>query len=406
MARLMNRLTARQVTTIRTPGMHADGGGLYLSVQPSLSKQWVYIFSWNKQRREMGLGSAATVTLSDAREAAADARKLVASGINPIEERKEKQAGRVEPDVPTFGDVADEVLEGLETELSNPKHRAQWKTSLKTTAKKLCPMAVHTITTDDVLGVLRPIWTRTPESASRTRARIERVFSAAKAKGLREGQNPAAWKDHLDSLLPKRKKTQKKHHPALPYLEIADFMELLGQREAVAARALEFTILTAARTSEALCALWSEIDLVEGVWTVPAERMKARVVHEVPLSPAAIAVLRQVRPLLGSANDGFVFPGHKRGKPTSRMSMLMLMRRMEMQRFTVHGFRSTFRDWAGDCTNFARELIESALAHTIKNKAERAYRRSTAFEKRKKLMVAWAGYCQRASTSTNQRMAA
>lgn len=406
MARLMNRLTARQVQTITQPGMHADGGGLYLCVRPTLSRQWVFVFQWRKRRKEMGLGSTATFSLADAREAAADARRSVASGVNPIEARKQVSEEEDAPSL-TFGEVADEVLEALEDELSNAKHRAQWKTSLKTTAAVLCPMPVNDITTDDVLAVLRPIWRRTPESASRVRARLERVFSAAKAKGARTGENPARWKDHLDALLPKRRRTQKRHHAALPFREIAEFMAELRGRVAVSARALEFTILTAARTSETLGAKWSEINLVEGVWIVPAERMKARVEHHVPLSQAALDVLNEVRPLLGKANDGYVFPGQKRGRPISQMGMLMLMRRMEKQPYTVHGFRSTFRDWAGDRTNFARELIEAALAHTIENKAERAYRRSTAFEKRKRLMNAWAGYCYRAIIkSAGQRLAA
>lgn len=387
MARPVNRLTARTVATAKTPGRLADGGGLYLHVDASQCKRWVFVFQWRGKRREMGLGSAQLVALSAARDAALDARRMVAAGVDPITARK------VEQRPTTFGDVADELLTSLELSLTNPKHHAQWKTSLTVTAKPLRPLAVDEITTDDVLDVLRPVWRRTPETASRLRGRIERVMDAARAKGLRIGENPARWRGHLDVLLPKNKRLARGHHAAMPVAGLAAFMARLRERPAVAARALEFTILTAARTGEALNARWSEIDLEAAVWVVPAERMKARVEHRVPLSPAAVAVLRQVRPLLGAAKDGWVFPNHRRTAPLSQMCMLMLLRRMGVEDCTVHGFRSTFRDWAGDCTDFPRELIEAALAHTIGNEVERAYRRSDAFAKRQKLMQAWAGFC-------------
>jgi integrase len=265
---------------------------------------------------------------------------------------------------------------------------------------------VDEVTTEDVLAVLRPLWSRTPETASRLRGRIERVLDAAKAKGLRTGENPARWRGHLDVLLPRRRRMTRGHHAALPFEQLPAFLERLRVRPAVAARALEFTILTAARTGETLGARWSEIDMASGVWTVPAERMKARTEHRVPLTPAALAILKEVRPLLGTANDGLVFPGQKRGRPLSQMAMVMLMRRMEVADYTVHGFRSTFRDWAGDATNFAREVVEAALAHTVGNAVERAYRRSDAFAKRQRLMEAWAGYCAKRPDLTTQRRAA
>jgi integrase len=400
MARSTNRLTARTVTTLKVPGRHADGGGLYLHIDTNLAKRWVFVFQWHGKRKEMGLGNLATVPLAEARDAALDARRAVVAGTNPIEARRIERGGN------TFGDVADGVLADLEPSFSNAKHRAQWATALKKAALPLRAKRVDEVTTEDVLAVLRPLWSRTPETASRLRGRIERVLDAAKAKGLRTGENPARWRGHLDVLLPRRRRMTRGHHAALPFEQLPAFLERLRVRPAVAARALEFTILTAARTGETLGARWSEIDMASGVWTVPAERMKARTEHRVPLTPAALAILKEVRPLLGTANDGLVFPGQKRGRPLSQMAMVMLMRRMEVADYTVHGFRSTFRDWAGDATNFAREVVEAALAHTVGNAVERAYRRSDAFAKRQRLMEAWAGYCAKRPDLTTQRRAA
>jgi integrase len=379
--------------------MHADGGGLYLQVDASLAKRWTFIFQWQGKRKELGLGTASTISLADAREQALAARRMVAAGINPIEARKVDRGGT------TFGDVADDVLATITLAMSNDKHVAQWNTALKTAAKPLRGKRVDEITTEDVLAVLRPVWTRTPETASRLRGRIERVLDAAKAKGLRTGENPARWRGHLDILLPKRRKLTRGHHAAMSFDALPQFMAALRAREAVAARMLEFTILTAARTGEVLGMHWSELDEKEAVWTVPASRMKARVEHRVPLTPAALSVLAKVRPLRGKQGDALVFPG-QRGGQFSQMSMMMLMRRMEQDAFTVHGFRSTFRDWAGDCTNFARELIEASLAHVVGNAVERAYRRSDAFAKRRRLMEAWAGYCGKVVSLATDRKAA
>lgn len=392
MARSINRLTARTVASLKEPGRHADGGGLYLHIDPSLSKRWVFVFQWRGQRKEMGLGSAATVGLAEARDEALAARRAVLAGTNPIEARKAERGGK------TFADVADEVLASIGPSMSNDKHRAQWTTALKVTALPLRSKRVDEITTEDVLAILRPLWTRTPETASRLRGRIERVLDAAKAKGLRSGENPARWRGHLNMLLPRQRKLGRGHHAAMPFAEVSSFIAVLRQRPAVAARALEFTILTAARTGEALGMRWSEIDLKEAIWNVPAERMKARISHRVPLSPAALAVLEIVRPLRDPSTGDFVFPA-RRGGGLSQMAMIMLMRRMEIEGPTVHGFRSAFRDWAGDCTNFPRELIEAAFAHIVGNAVERAYRRSDAFEKRRRLMDAWAGYCDRATSA-------
>ena len=387
MAHSINRLSARAVTTLKVPGKYADGAGLYLEIDAGLSKRWTFIFQWHGQRKQMGLGSVTTVSLAEARDHALAARKLIQAGVNPIEARKADREGK------TFGDVADQVLTALLPSMSNSKHRAQWETALTKSAAPLRSKRVDEITTEHVLAVLRPVWTRTPETASRLRGRIERVLDAAKAKGLRTGENPARWRGHLDMLLPRRRTLVRGHHAAMPYEALPQFLAQLRRRPAVTARALEFTILTGARTGETLGMRWSEVDETDAVWNVPAHRMKARVAHRVPLTPAALAVLEQVRPLK-EGPDGFVFPG-RRGAQHSQMAMMMLMRRMEQDAFTVHGFRSTFRDWAGDCTNFARELIEASLAHAVGNAVERAYRRSDAFAKRRRLMEAWAGYCSR-----------
>lgn len=388
MAHSINRLSARTVSSLKVPGKYADGAGLYLEIDPGLAKRWTFIFQWHGQRKQMGLGSVSTVSLAEAREQALAARKMIQANVNPIEARKADREGK------TFGDVADQVLASLLPSMSNPKHRAQWETALKKSAAPLRSKRVDEITTEDVLSVLRPVWTRTPETASRLRGRIERVLDAAKAKGLRKGENPARWRGHLDVLLPRRRTLVRGHHSAMSYEGLPQFMAALRSRQAVAARALELTILTGARTGETLGMRWSEVDEAEAVWNVPAERMKARVAHRVPLTPTALAVLEKVRPLKGKKADALVFPG-QRAVQLSQMSMMMLMRRMGQDAFTVHGFRSTFRDWAGDCTNFARELIEASLAHAVGNAVERAYRRSDAFAKRRRLMEAWSGYCSR-----------
>jgi integrase len=265
------------------------------------------------------------------------------------------------------------------------------ESTLETYAAPLRSKPVDTITTDDVLAVLKPIWTRKPETASRVRGRIEKVLDAAKAKGFREGENPARWRGHLDHLLSKPSKLARGHHAAMAYEEVAAFLADLRQREGTAALALELCVLTAARSGEVLGMQWSEIDFDKKIWTVPAERMKAGREHRVPLSSRAAAILRQFEKL--KVGD-FVFTGQARNKPLSNMAMEMVLRRMKVEDATVHGFRSSFRDWAGNVSSFAREVVETALAHVIGEKAEQAYRRGDALEKRRKLMDAWASYCE------------
>jgi integrase len=378
-----NRLTARKVETAKS-GKYSDGGNLYLIVSETGSRKWVLRFTWRRKAKEMGLGSAVSVTLADARERAASARRSLAKGLNPIDERK-RTGG-----LPTFGEVADEVRESLSAGFRNEKHKAQWKSTLETYAAPLRAKPVDTIATDDVLAVLKPIWNMKAETASRVRGRIEKVLDAAKARGFREGENPARWRGHLDHLLPRPSKLARGHHAAMPYEAVASFVARLREREASSALALELCILTVSRSGEILGMRWSEIDLDKKIWTVPASRMKAGREHRVPLSPRAVAILLKLEK---QKSGEFVFPGQARNKPLSNMAMEMVLRRMKIEDATVHGFRSSFRDWAGNVSNFPREVVETALAHVIGDKAEQAYRPSDALEKRRKLMEAWGTYC-------------
>jgi integrase len=332
----------------------------------------------------MGLGSIKDVSLSEARDAARAARKMVRAGADPIAAR------RIEVSIPTFGKMADELVETLATSWKNPKHKAAWTLALTTYAAPLREMSVDEVSTADVLRVLKPIWTTRAETAARLRGRIEHVLDAAKAAGHRSGDNPAAWKGNLKSLLPARQKLTRGHHPALPYTEISDFMVTVRERDAVAARALEWTILTATRTGEALGAAWGEIDRETKVWTVPASRTKAGIEHRVPLGPRLLEILDELEALKTGA---FVFPGSTGRTQLSAMSMSMLLRRLGRADITVHGFRSTFRDWCGEATAFPREIAEQALAHAVGDAVERAYRRGDALERRRGLMEAWERYC-------------
>jgi integrase len=382
---MSGRLTARKIETAKA-GKYSDGGNLYLVVSSSGTRKWVLRFTWRGKAREMGLGSATTVPLADARDKAAHARRMVAQDIDPIRERK-RTGG-----VPTFGEMADQVRESLSAGFRNKKHRAQWKMSLATYAAALKDKPVDTIGTDDVLAVLKPIWTTKAETASRVRGRIEKVLDAARAKGFRQGENPAQWRGHLDHLLPKQSKLTRGHHAAMPYEHVAAFVGRLRESDGLAAQVLELCILTAARSGEILGMRWSEVDLDKGVWTLPPDRMKAGREHRVPLSERAVTMLRQLAEI---RTGEFVFQGQRQHRPLSSTAVKMMLRRMKADTITMHGFRSSFRDWAGNETSYPRDLIETALAHVIGDKAEQAYRRSDALEKRRKLMEAWAAYCER-----------
>lgn len=366
-------------------GRHSDGAGLYLNVSKTGSKSWV--FMWNDKtigkRREMGLGSYPDISLAMARKQADKLRVRIADGIDPLAER----ARLAEP---TFEVCASMFLETMEPSWRNAKHRAQWHMTLGDAyCKSIRNKRVSQITTQDVLGVLTPIWNTKSETASRIRGRIERVLNFAKVKGWRDGENPAIWRGNLENVLPKRSSLTRGHHAAMDYQEIPAFMERLKSHEAMAARALEFVLYTAGRSSEVLEATWQEIDFEAEIWTIPATRMKAGKEHRVPLVPAAMALLQ---PLYEHRVSEFVFAGQKPNSPLSNMSMHMLLRRMKRDHVTVHGFRSSFRDWAGDKTTFAREVAEGCLAHEVGNAVERAYRRGDGLEKRRALMGAWAGY--------------
>lgn len=397
MRRVLNRLSSRTVATLSKPGRYADGGRLYLKIGRDGGKRWTFMYERNGKQREMGLGPVSDVSLARARERAAVYRAQLAEDIDPLDAQRAARAA------PTFATVADEVLVAATARSKNEKHRYQWERALKVEAAALRPLPVDKITTDDVLAVLRPVWDEKPETASRLRGRIERVLDAASAKGLRNRENPARWKGHLANLLPARKKLTRGHHKALPFQELSAFVSALRARPAEAARALEFLILSAARMAEVLGATWSEIDIDSRVWTVPAARMKAGKEHRVPLSETAVEILRQQRALRPNdrATD-LVFQGPRHGAPLSNMACSALLKRMGVE-VTSHGFRSTFRDWAGEATDFPREVAEAALAHQVGDEVERAYRRGDALEKRRKMMAAWADFCAGGPAAARER---
>lgn len=387
MARNLNKLSDRRAKTETTPGRHSDGGGLYLEVKTTGFRSWLFMWKTNGKRSALGLGPYPAVSLAKAREKAEAARKSVAAGGNPLAESRKEEAEAN----PTFAEAANLFLADNKPAWRNEKHKLQWEMTLGDAyCRHLRRMRVSEIGTEDVLVVLKPIWLSKAETASRVRGRIERVLAFAKVKGWRSGENSAAWRGHLDALLPKRTKLQRGHHKAMPFVGVPAFVQRLRDAPGLDARALEFVILTAARSGEAVGAKWSEIDLEAALWVVPKERMKAGREHEVPLSPRAVEVLKALAEL--RRIDDFVFPGQRHGRPLSSGSMEMLLRRLEVKHHaTIHGFRSSFRDWAGDQTTFPREVAEAALAHRVGG-VEGAYRRGSALEKRRKLMAAWAEY--------------
>ncbi|WP_235524871.1 tyrosine-type recombinase/integrase [Caulobacter sp. Root1455] len=411
MARLWERLTALQVKRTTRPGMHPDGGGLYLMVQKGGGKSWVYRYMLQGRAREMGLGPAHTISLSEARAMARDARRLKFDGIDPIEQR---QLARTRSTLEaakgfTFKQAASAYIRANKAGWRNEKHAQQWESTLTTYADPIFGnRGVSDIDTGLVLAVLEPIWSTKPETASRVRGRVEAVLDWATARGLREGENPARWKGHLEKLLPAKSRVHKvEHHAALPYAELSAFMAALKDQPGTGARALEFTILTATRTGEVIGAEWNEIDLAARVWTIPADRMKGRKEHRIPLTAPLIEILEGrkadyaavIRRVLESKRQpipddippvGPLFWGTLFGKKLSNMAMLAVLKRMKREDLTAHGFRSTFRDWAAETTEYRSEIVEMALAHTIGNKVEAAYRRGDLFEKRKLLMEDWA----------------
>jgi integrase len=402
MARKINRLNALSAKRLKKFGRHADGDGLYLSISSNGGRRWTFLYRWHGKPTELGFGSARVVTLAKARELATAARAMLQEGVNP----KGARAAAVGA---TFGECADRYIEDMRPAWRSTKHASQWQTTVmgrvadKTSktgwraaevdyCASLRRLPVDKIATDDVLSVLRPLWNTKPETASRVRGRIENVLDAAKARGLRAGDNPARWRGHLDQLLPRRQRIAQPHYAAMAYDEVPSFMGDLQARESVAARCLEFCILTAARSGEALGVTWAELDLDRGIWTVPAGRMKAGQEHRVPLSDRALAIVRALHEVRRGEH---VFPGQGTRARISLGARALggILERMKIEGATPHGFRSSFRDWAAEQTSFPSDVCEMALAHVIANKVEAAYCRGDLFEKRRELMAAWERYC-------------
>jgi integrase len=395
MARLVQQLTEAKIRALTKIGLHHDGAGLYLQIKPGGARSWIYRFRLNSRTRDMGLGALVDVSLVKARDKASAARALVNDGIDPIEHTRAQAIIPAAPkgnSSPTFEEVAESYMADRLKRLRSEVHRHQWRQTLVDYAYPFIgQMPVNEIETNDVLAVLKPIWETKCETAARLRGRIERILARATVEGLRRGANPATWRGHLQEALPARSEVQPvQHFRAMEFRDVPTFMTELCQIDTVSAVALRFLILTAVRSGEVLGARWPEIDWMENTWTVPAVRAKTNRDHIIPLSTGALAALREVEPLRGVSGD-FIFPGSKGGGLWSMTLLFLLQRRMN-RAVTVHGFRSTFRDWCGDEGDVPRELAEASLAHVIKDQVERAYRRKTAVERRRKVMQAWSDY--------------
>lgn len=394
MARSIHRLTATAVKNQSKAGRYSDGNGLYLQVARGGSKQWIFRYSRHGVARQMGLGGVHIVSLKQAREDAIEQQLILRQGKDPIAERRAMlaQEQAASSNSKTFAECATAYIAANEDSWSNTKHRQQWENTLTTYAYPVIgELPVDTIGTKHVLEIIQPLWKTKTETASRLRGRIEKVLDWARVVGYREGENPARWRGHLSETLPKRSSVQKvKHHPALPYDKVGEFMQDLRKRDALSARALEFLVLTCARTVEVIGAQWEEIDLDRKLWIIPPERMKARKEHRAPLSQDAITLLNGLPRIDGSDH---LFPGNRKNRPISNMAMAKLMERMGYGAYTPHGFRSTFRDWAAEQTAFPSEVCEMALAHSVGDKTEQAYRRGDMLKKRHQLAESWGKYC-------------
>ena len=385
----MNKLTARGVDNLNEQGMYADGNGLYLKVTKTGSKSWVHRYQINGRRRDMGLGNLKDTSLKEAREAVGDNRKLIRKRLDPIDQRTPSDA------IPTFNECATRVIASKKSEWSNPKSAQQWKNSLKNYASPFIGKTpVDQITTDSVMKVLTPIWNTKTETASRVRNRIEIILDWAKVKKYRKGENPAMWRGQLEHLLPKPSKVQKvQHYSAMPYEEISDFMAELHTKTTISAKALQFTILTACRTSEAIGASWDEIDMDKRLWTIPAERMKMDKPHTGTLSKQDMSLIKSL-----PSTEGWLFPSPHYDKHISNSAMLVLLKRyMGHPKLTIHGFRSSFRDWTAEETSTPNIVAEMALAHGISSETEKSYRRGDLLAKRRTLMDMWGNYCDKTS---------
>ncbi|MBQ0726676.1 MAG: integrase arm-type DNA-binding domain-containing protein [Thalassolituus oleivorans] len=387
----IEKLSARKVATA-TKGKYEDGGGLRLFVTENGSKRWILRYTLNGRRREMGLGSYPDIQLSEARSTSSEIRRKVRAGLDPIEERK-----RTIFVVPTFSECAKDFIEAHKSGWKNVKHASQWVNTIATYAEPhIGSLPVDQINVEDILKVLTPIWTSKNETAKRLQTRIAKILDYATARNFRDGDNPARWQGKLDTLLPKPASVKtSEHHPAMPYREIGAFWLELSRKSTISSIALRFLILTATRTSEVLLAKWEEIDLEKKLWVIPAERMKAKKEHRVPLTIQCIKILEA---LPRFAHSDYLFPGARTGKPLSNMTLLKLMRDMgygvngTKGNYVPHGFRSSFRDWSGEVSNHPRDVAEMALAHTIESKVEAAYRRGDLLEKRSHMMQDWADY--------------
>lgn len=399
MALKLFKLTDRMVREMKQRGYFGDGGGLWLQVSKSGSKSWVFRYTRNGQTHELGLGSYVNVPLGTARQKAEAIRHALGRDEDPLAARiaaRAAAAARL-----TFAQCAEQYIAMHSPGWKNPKHADQWTNTLDTYAMPVIgKLDVGLVDTQHIVQILEPIWVSKNETASRVRGRLERVLAWARTRGLRTGDNPATWRNHLDTLLPRPASVQQqKHHAALPFKDIHAFVTELHAQPGVTARALEFTILTATRTGEVIAATWEEINLREEVWIIPKTRMKAKREHRVPLSSRAVELLKQMKK---ARKSDFVFPGWKAGTGLSNMAMLQLLRKAGYSELTVHGFRSTFRDWCAEMTSYPRELAEAALAHTLSNKAEAAYFRSDMFEKRREMMQAWCNYINAAPAEARQ----
>ena len=389
--RHINKLSPSKIAALEKPGLYGDGSGLWLRIAPGGSRQWVLRYQLGGRPRSMGLGSLHDYSLGEARARARAARKLALDGIDPIKDRSQRRAEVAL--ALKFTQAVNLYLAAYETSWSNEKHRAQWRSTLTTYAlPELGQLLLADIDTPAVMRVLSPIWGKKPETASRLRGRIEQVLAWGIAQRLRDGPNPATWKNHLSKLLPPRARLAAvRHHPAMPYAELPNFMAQLGSHPGVSSMALRFLILTAARTCETIGATWDEIDKDARLWSVPANRMKGRRPHRVPLSDAVLAVLDALPRIVGCP---YLFPGARIGRPLSNMACLELMRQLR-RGYVPHGFRASFKSWATETTTHAREAIELALAHRVGDAVERAYMRGDMFEKRRALMDDWAWFCCR-----------
>jgi integrase len=395
--RPIERLSALGLSKLaKRKGVFCDGGGLYLHSDPPAQCSWLFRYRLSGKTRWMGLGPYPAISLAKARELAARARTLKALGTDPLDQRDAaREASRLAAaKTITFKQCAESYIKAHRVSWRNAAHASQWESTLRAYAHPhIGVLSVQAIDTSLVMKVLEPIWTAKSETASRLRGRIETILNWAKVRGYRDGENPARWKGHLDHLLPAKSKVRRvRHHAAMPYSQLPEFMAALREQDSTSARALEFLILTAARSGEVIGARWCEIDLKNKLWTVPAERMKAGKDHRVPLCPRAAGILQAIKTAKIEA-DALLFPGSKPQRPQSNMVFLMLLRRINLGHLTAHGFRATFKTWATERTNFPREVIEAALAHVAGDKIEAAYQRGDVFEKRQRLMAAWSEYC-------------